>query len=148
MQYFSEDNTNNLDAERFYFLFNFDKLHWVGFCVDCTSSFITVLDCNPSLHTDGTLVNELTPIAKFFPYLINQAGRNLCSKDSKPFTVKREKGIPQNGFHPDFIVTYVLLMQAHAIAGLEVCRCLTPEILPTEAQRLEVMLYEENCEWF
>lgn len=60
--------------------------------------------------------------------------------------MERAKDIPQNGIHFDSTITLELLMQAHAIAGLDVSRCITPEVFPTEAQRLAVMLYEENRE--
>lgn len=46
----------------------------------------------------------------------------------------------------DVVVTSVLLMQSHTIDDLEVWKCITPDIILTEAQRLAFMLYKEHCE--
>ncbi|VVB15435.1 unnamed protein product [Arabis nemorensis] len=120
-KYFSEENIKNVDVDRFYFTFNFDKTHWVGICVDCPSSSIIILDCDIGLRNDNAISKELGPIALLFPYLLKQVGRFQTTKELKAFSVERSKSIPQNGNHVDFAVTDVLLMQAHAIGGLEVC---------------------------
>ncbi|VVB11356.1 unnamed protein product [Arabis nemorensis] len=145
-QMFCQDKANSYGAEQFYFPFNFDKQHWVGVCVGYNSSVVYVLDCNISLRGDAALLKDLNPLAQMFPFLLKQAGRNLGSRECKPFTVERAKGIPQNGIHSDSVVTSILMMQAHAFADLAVCRCITPAVLPMEAQRLAIMLYEENYE--
>lgn len=74
MQHLCGKNANNLDVEQFYFPFNFDKHHWVGLCVEFTSSVVFVLDCNTSLRSDGALTKELNPFAQLLPFMLKQAG--------------------------------------------------------------------------
>ncbi|WZZ70619.1 hypothetical protein YC2023_081989 [Brassica napus] len=64
--------------------------------------------------------------------------------DLKALTVERPRNIPQNIKTTDSGVPTTLLMQAHAVAGIEVCKSLTSDVLDHEAKRLAVMLYEEN----
>ena len=68
----------------------------------------------------------------------------MCSKDLKALAVERPRNIPQNIKTTDSGVTTTLLMQAHAAAGIEVCKSLTSDVLDHEAKTLAVMLYEEN----
>ncbi|KAH0879524.1 LOW QUALITY PROTEIN: hypothetical protein HID58_066918 [Brassica napus] len=110
------------EANRFYFPFNFDKKHWVGVCVDSSLGQVSVLDSNTSLRTDGM----------------------ITSKDMKTFTIDRPRSIPQNTTSFDLGVTSILIIQAHAVGGLEVCQCITPDVLDVEVERLAVMIYEEN----
>ncbi|CDY11672.1 BnaC06g12800D [Brassica napus] len=110
------------EANRFYFPFNFDKKHWVGVCVDSSLGQVSVLDSNTSLRTDGM----------------------ITSKDMKTFTIDRPRSIPQNTTSFDSGVTSILIIQAHAVGGLEVCKCITPDVLDIEVERLAVMIYEEN----
>uniref|UniRef100_A0A0D3D3T4 Ubiquitin-like protease family profile domain-containing protein n=1 Tax=Brassica oleracea var. oleracea TaxID=109376 RepID=A0A0D3D3T4_BRAOL len=136
--------SQTFESLRFYLPSNFDKNYWVGICVDSTTWTLIVLDCNASLRSDSVMVKELAPICHMFPYLLKQAGRNMCSKDLKALTVERPRNIPQNIKTTDSGVTTTLLMQAHAVAGIEVCKSLTSDVLDHEAKRLAVMLYEEN----
>ncbi|KAF8104492.1 hypothetical protein N665_0172s0121 [Sinapis alba] len=53
----------NLETSRFYFPFNLDKIHWVGVCIDTTSSQLIVLDCNHSIRTDVMMCKEMGPIS-------------------------------------------------------------------------------------
>ncbi|KAL0758961.1 hypothetical protein Bca101_075111 [Brassica carinata] len=136
--------SQTFESLRFYLPSNFDKNYWVGICVDSTTWTLIVLDCNASLRSDSVMVKELAPICHMFPYLLKQAGRNMCSKDLKALTVERPRNIPQNIKTTDSGVPTTLLMQAHAVAGIEVCKSLTSDVLDHEAKRLAVMLYEEN----
>lgn len=146
IQFFKDENAKNVDGERFYFPFNFDKTHWVGVCVDCSASIMYILDCNVSLRTDSSIGKELTAVAHMFPYLMRQAGRVPSGRGLKPFSIERLRNIPQNGKHSDSALTAILLIQAHAIGGVEACQCITPENLQFEAQRLLVMMFEEHCQ--
>ncbi|KAG2316321.1 hypothetical protein Bca52824_019443 [Brassica carinata] len=56
----------------------------------------------------------------------------------------RPRSAPQNNAQSDSIVTALLFIQAHVIAGIEVCKCVTPEVLDSKVERLVVMIYEEN----
>lgn len=140
----AEPESQAFQSMRFYLPFNFDRNYWAGICVDSTTWTLIVLDCNVSLRSDSVMAKELEPICQMFPYLLKQAGRKMSSKDLKALTVERPKNIPQNLKKTDSGVTTVLLMQAHAVAGIEVCKSLTPDVLDLEAKRLAVMLYEEN----
>ncbi|KAF3585393.1 hypothetical protein F2Q69_00028810 [Brassica cretica] len=79
-----------------------------------------------------------------FLYILRQAGKQISSKDMKTFTIDRPRSIPQNTTSFDSGVTSILLIQAHAVGGLEVCKCITPDVLDIEVERLAVMIYEEN----
>ncbi|KAF2543112.1 hypothetical protein F2Q68_00031269 [Brassica cretica] len=107
------------DAERYYLSFNLDKKNWVGVCVDCTSWSIVVMDCNIALRTDSMMVKEVTPIAQMFPYLLKQGGKQFLHKDARAFSIERPRSIPQNTFHADSAVSALLLVQAHAVAGVD-----------------------------
>ncbi|KAF3494440.1 hypothetical protein DY000_02055439 [Brassica cretica] len=114
------------------------KKHWVGVCVDCTSWSIVVMDCNIALRTDSMMVKEVTPIAQMFPYLLKQGGKQLLHKDARAFSIERPRSIPQNTFHADSAVSALLLVQAHAVAGLDVCKCITPDKISSEVEKLAV----------
>ncbi|KAF8045859.1 hypothetical protein N665_4280s0003 [Sinapis alba] len=132
------------EANRFYFPFNFDKQHWVGVCVDTSLSHVIVLDCNISRKTDGMIAKDLRPISVMFPYLLRQVGKQLTAKDLKPLHIERPRCVPQNNTQVESGITSILLTQAHVVGGVDVCKCITPEVLNEEVQRIAVMIYEEN----
>ncbi|KAF8093370.1 hypothetical protein N665_0383s0003 [Sinapis alba] len=111
-------NMSLAEAERFYFPFNLDKKYWVGICVDCG---------NP-------------------PYLLKQVGKQVVGREAKPMALDRPQTIPQRNAITDSAVSSILFIQAHTAAGVEVCKCITPYVLDTEAERLVVTLYERNVE--
>lgn len=88
------------------------------------------------------LKKELTPIAQMIPYIVNQ----ITSSGIKDLLMDMVKGIPHNGIFVDASVTAVLLMQYHSMGGVEACKCLTPEVLTGEAQKLAVVFFEEHGE--
>nr|VDD17326.1 unnamed protein product [Brassica rapa] len=106
------------EATRIYFPFNFDKKHWVGVCLDCSLSKVVVLDCNTSLRTDGMINKEIRPISEMFPFLLRRAARQVFSKNPKALTIERPR--------------------------LDLCKCITPDVLDVEAQKTAVIVYEEN----
>ncbi|CAN7059631.1 unnamed protein product [Brassica oleracea var. botrytis] len=130
------------DADRYYLPFILDRKHWVGVCVDCSSWSIVLMDCNIELRTDSMMVKEVTPIAQMFPYLLKQWGKQLLHKDARAFPIERPRSIPQNTSHADSAVSALLLVQAHAVAGVNLCKCITPDKIGSEVERLAVMFYE------
>ncbi|KAJ4876224.1 Uncharacterized protein Rs2_41242 [Raphanus sativus] len=130
------------DDYRFYFPFNLDKKHWVGLCVDPSAWLITVMDCNTALRSEALISSEFKPLSEMFPYLMRQAGFRILNSQLRPMVVERAKSIPQNIISADSSLTSILLMQTHALSGIETCRCITPHILASEAQRMAVLLYE------
>lgn len=134
------------EVSRLYFPFNFDKQHWVGVCVDVSLNQVIVMDCNTSLKTDATVATDLRPITQMFPYILRQGGRQLSAKEMKPFTIDRLRSVPQNTNMFESGITSTLLLQAHAVGGVDVCKCITSEVLETEVQRIAVMMYEENID--
>ncbi|CAN7028336.1 unnamed protein product, partial [Brassica oleracea var. botrytis] len=132
------------EVSRFYFPFNFDKQHWVGVCVDVSLAQVIVLDCNTSLKMDAMVAADLRPITQMFPYILRQAGKQLTAKEMKPLTIDRPRAVPQKSNLFESGITTVLLIQAHAVGGVDVCKCITSEVLDTEVQRIAVMIYEEN----
>lgn len=133
------------EAERFYFPFNLDKKHWIGVCVDCSNWTVLVLDCNLSLRTDYMMTKEMKPIAQMFPHLLRQAGKQLMHKDGRPFTIERPRTLPQDRQALDSALFAVLFIEAHAAAGIEVCKSISPEGLSTEVERLAVSMCEASC---
>ncbi|KAL0886011.1 hypothetical protein Bca101_009994 [Brassica carinata] len=73
-----------------------------------------------------------------------RAAKEVCSKYLKPLSIERPRVVPQNNIHFDSGITSILLMQAHAFAGLDVCKCITQDVLDGEVQRASVMIYEDN----
>lgn len=132
------------DVDRFYFPFNLDKKYWVGLCVDCSSWSISVLDNNISLRTDYMMKKELRPIAQMFSYLLKQVGKQGAGREGKLMTLERPRSIPQHNNITDYAVSSVLLIQAHAIAGTEVWKCKTADVLDIKAEGLVVTMYEVN----
>ncbi|KAL0898292.1 hypothetical protein Bca101_082253 [Brassica carinata] len=68
----------------------------------------------------------------------------LSTKEMKPFTIDRLRTVPQNTNMFESGITSTLLLQAHDVGGVDVCKCITSEVLETEVQRIAVMMYEEN----
>ncbi|CDY37770.1 BnaA10g05510D [Brassica napus] len=101
-----------------------------------------ILERVRTLRTDSMMVKEVTPIAQMFPYLLKQGGKQLLHKDARAFPIERPRSIPQNTSHADSAVSALLLVQAHAVAGVDVCKCITPDKIGSEVETLAVMFYE------
>ncbi|CAN7017347.1 unnamed protein product [Brassica rapa subsp. trilocularis] len=132
------------EADRFYFPFNLDKKNWVAICVDCTSWTLSVLDCNISLRSDQMMIKEVGQLAQMFPFLLTQMGKQCGGREGKPMAVDRLRSIPQHNTIMDSGVASVLFILAHAVAGVEACKCITSDVITTEVERLLVTLYEGN----
>ncbi|KAF8105185.1 hypothetical protein N665_0162s0060 [Sinapis alba] len=130
-------------AQRYYFPFNLDKTHWVGICADTVTWSMVVLDCNIPLRSDALMTKELKKIAVMFPHLLRQAAKEGTSKETKPMNNERPRSVPQNPTQSESALTYVVLIQAHAVAGVEVCKYITLDVLAAEAERVMVMMYED-----
>ncbi|KAF8107190.1 hypothetical protein N665_0125s0018 [Sinapis alba] len=139
-----QQDPSKSEVGRFYFPFNLDQKYWVGICVDCISWSVTVLDCNTALRTDYLMNKEVRPIAQMFPYLLKQAGRQVGLRECKGMTIERPRTIPQQNQITDSGVATIIFIQAHAVGGVEVCKCITPDVLHTEVEQLVVSLYEAN----
>lgn len=126
---------------RFYMPVNVNRGHWVGLCVDVSSSKIFVFDCNPVLTMDSALLKELLPISEMLPYLLKHLG-NVVQPAGNRLLVERVKGIPLISNHADAALTAALLIQSHAMFGSNACKSITTSIIPVEAQRAAVMVYE------
>lgn len=81
---------------------------------------------------------ELNPIVQMIPYIVNQ----ITSSGIKHIFMEIVKGIPHNGIHVDAAVTTILLMQYHLMDGIEACKCLRPEVLVGEVQKLAIIFFE------
>ncbi|KAL0864470.1 hypothetical protein Bca101_043588 [Brassica carinata] len=95
-----------------------------------------------ALRTDNMMVKEVSPISQMLPYLLKQGGKQIVHKDARALPIERPRTIPQNTSPADSAVSAVLLLQAHAVAGVDVCKCITPEAIGSEVERLAVMFYE------
>ncbi|KAG2311333.1 hypothetical protein Bca52824_022890 [Brassica carinata] len=135
---------SNADAVRFYFPFYLDKKYWVAICVDCSSWSVTILDCNISLRTDFMMNKELRPFAMMFPYFLKQVGRKVGMRECKAMAIERPRSIPQQKEVTNSAVSSLLFIQAHAVGGLDACKCITPDVLGSYVERLLVSLYEAS----
>lgn len=116
----------------------------MGVCVDVSLAQVIVLDCNTSLKTEVMVAADLRPITQMFSFIIRQAGKQLTAKEMKPLSIDRPRAVPQNSNLYESGITSVLLIQVHAVGGVDVCKCINREVLDTEVQRVAVMMYEEN----
>lgn len=132
------------DADRFYFPFCLDKTYWVGICVDCGTWSVTVFDCNISIRTDYMMNKEVRPLALMFPYLLKQVGRQVGTRDCKAMAIERPRSIPQQNEVKDSGVSSVFFIQAHAVRGIDACKCITPDVIASHVERLVVTLYEAS----
>lgn len=103
-------------ATRLYLPFNLDKKHWIGLCVDFTTSKIYVFDCNSGLQTNTALGKELLSISEKFIFLMKQCGASDVVVD-KPLAVEKIKGVAQNTNPANAGITTSLLIQTHALFG-------------------------------
>lgn len=55
---------------------------------------------------------------------------------------------PQNHNHFDSGITYILLIQDHAVSGSDVCKCITLDVLDLEVGRTAVMKIMVQVLWF
>ncbi|KAF3494650.1 hypothetical protein DY000_02056947 [Brassica cretica] len=78
-------------------------------------STVVLLD----MKTDGMINKEIRPISEMFPFLLRRAARQVFSKNPKALTIERPRIVPQNHTHFDSGFTSILLIQAHAVAGLD-----------------------------
>nr|VDD26027.1 unnamed protein product [Brassica oleracea] len=128
-------------ATRFYLPFNIAKKHWIGLCLDFTASKLYVFDCNAGLRTGSALCKDLRPISDMFPLLLKQCGVSVAGED-KPLVVERIAGVAQNPNPGDAAVTTSMMIQTHSLFGPEACCGITPSVIPDEARRAAVMIYE------
>ncbi|KAF8080105.1 hypothetical protein N665_0974s0001 [Sinapis alba] len=126
-------------STRFYLPLHVEKKHWLGLCVDFKAAKIYVLDCNSGGRSDSELSQDLLPISDMFPYLLTFCGL-LEVLHNNPLRPERIKGVVQNNNSADAALTAALLMQTHALFGVETCRCITPAVINDEAHRAAVML--------
>ncbi|KAJ4881383.1 Uncharacterized protein Rs2_38438 [Raphanus sativus] len=133
-------NFNNA-ASRFYLPLSIGRQHWIGICVDIAGGKIYILDCNPELTNANALSKEIAPLAEMFPSLVEHC-RCLPKKPDTPYVIESLKGLVPNTNSVDSAMTALLLMQSHALYGVDSCSAITPSLIPLEAQRAAVMMYE------
>lgn len=88
---------------------------------------------------------EIHHISEMFPYLLRRAAKQFFSKNLKTLSIDRPRIVLQNHNNFDSGMTSILLMQAYAVAGLDVCKCITPDVLDVEVPKTAVMIYENNA---
>lgn len=132
------------DVVRIYFPFYLDKKYWVGICVDCGTWSVTVFDCNISQRTEYMMNKEVRPVALMFPYFLKQVGTQVGTRDCKAMAIERPRTIPQQKELNDSAVSSVLFIQAHAVGGIDACKCITPDVIDSHVERLVVTLYEAS----
>ncbi|RID46158.1 hypothetical protein BRARA_I02839 [Brassica rapa] len=137
-----KDNPTGAAVTHYYFPFDLGNKQWVGVCFDCTAWKLTVLDCNISIRSDSQIATQLRPFAEMIPSLLKRTGRISNTTAYHGVVIERPKVVAQNTNPSHSALTSILLMQTHAIFGLESCRCITPTLLTEEAHRVAVMLYE------
>lgn len=63
-------------------------------------------------------------------------------KDMKALAFDRPRTVPQNHNQFQSAVTTVLLIQAHAFGGVEVCKLIHPNVVEGEVERVAVNIVE------
>lgn len=76
-----------------------------------------------------------------FPYLLKRIGI-VEQVNGNEMVVERMKGLSQNTNPADSALTACLFMQTHALFGFDVCRSLTPTVIPAEARKAAILIYE------
>ncbi|KAL0801809.1 hypothetical protein Bca101_056985 [Brassica carinata] len=126
----------------YYFPFDLGNKEWVVVCFDCTAWKLTVLDCNIPLRSDCELAKQVQPFTEMIPPLLKRSGQLSTTASYPEVVVDRPKEVQQNSNRSQSGLTSILLMQTHAMFGIDICRYITPTRLKEEAQRIAVMLYE------
>ncbi|KAL0702734.1 hypothetical protein Bca4012_058856 [Brassica carinata] len=142
VDYFGKDDATLPPLSHYYFPFDLGNKQWVGVCFDCSTRKITVLDCNIAVRTDSEMVEHLNPFTHMIPSLLKRTGRVLSTDGDVEVVIDRPTLIHQNTNPSHLGLTSILLMQSHAMFGLDGCRCITPTLLSEEAHRIVVMLYD------
>ncbi|KAL0847624.1 hypothetical protein Bca101_020870 [Brassica carinata] len=142
VEHLGKDDPSKTYPTHYYFPFNLGNKQWVAVCFDFATWKLTVLDCNIALHSDSDIAKQMRPFTDMFPSLLKRTGRLSKARDGQGVVIDRPKIVAQNPNPAHSGLTSILLMQTHAIFGLDSCRCITPNFLAEEARRVVVMLYE------
>ncbi|KAF2601415.1 hypothetical protein F2Q70_00028174 [Brassica cretica] len=77
-------------------------------------------------------------------FVINVFGLSLERRELS-LIVDRSTHLPAKNYSQfDSGITASLLIQAHAVGGVDVCKCITEHVLDAEVERTAVMIYEDN----
>uniref|UniRef100_M4EHB3 DUF1985 domain-containing protein n=1 Tax=Brassica campestris TaxID=3711 RepID=M4EHB3_BRACM len=142
LQFLCSDDTTTPPFTHYYFPFDLGNKQWIGVCFDCAAWKITVLDCNLTVVSDSEMAIKLQPFTQMIPALLNRNGREPTIACEFGAVFERPTGIHQNRIHAHSGVTAILMMQSHAMFGIDGCRSITPTHVKAEAKRIVVMLYE------
>ncbi|KAL0802765.1 hypothetical protein Bca101_057941 [Brassica carinata] len=93
-----------------------------------------------SVFLDTQFVSEFTKLYTKF----SKVGRQLGTRDSKAMEIERPRTIPQQNAVTQSAVSSVLFIQAHAVGGVDACKCFTPDVLDSQVEKLVVTLYEAS----
>lgn len=131
------------DADVLYLPFNFNKIHWVALVVHLKLNKIEVLDCDVTARSENFIKENIQPLAAMLPYLFKHVAGNPQTTGALPsYTIERPSGLPQLAKPVDSGTMSILLIQAHAIGGVEECRLVDAELLPNELKKLVTCLIE------
>ena len=142
LQFLCSDDTTTPPFTHYYFPFDLGNKQWIGVCFDCAAWKITVLDCNLTVVSDSEMAIKLQPFTQMIPALLKRNGREPTIACEFGAVFERPTGIHQNRIHAHSGVTAILMMQSHAMFGIDGCRSITPTHVKAEAKRIVVMLYE------
>ncbi|KAG2254313.1 hypothetical protein Bca52824_084449 [Brassica carinata] len=135
-------NSNLPPYTHYYFPFDLGNKQWVVVCFDCCTWKLTVLDCDIQLCSDSDLAKKLQPFTEMIPSHLKRTGQLSATASCPEVVIDRPKMVHQNSNRSHSGLTTILLMQTHAMFGIDICRCITPARLKEEAQKTGVMLYE------
>ncbi|CAN6868633.1 unnamed protein product [Brassica oleracea] len=102
----------------------------------CSSSESDSDDDDADRHATKTKKQTLSPGHA------QEVDRKAEQPNGNEMVVERMKGLLQNTNPADSALTACLLIQTHALFGFDVCRSLTPTVIPAEARKAAIMLYE------
>lgn len=85
-------------------------------------------------------------LCKYVSVSSEAAGYQVSEADVEPMDIERARSIPQNGKNIWPGLTFIFLMQGHAMGGVEGCKRITSDVMKNEGRRITVMMYEEYVE--
>nr|VDD11572.1 unnamed protein product [Brassica rapa] len=86
---------------------------------------------------------DINPITIVVPHILNYTMGQQSNNGRKPFVITRPKEIPQNNNLTESAIMTVLLIQAHALNGIDGSQEVKEAHLAAAAKHLAVLIYRD-----
>ncbi|KAL0876042.1 hypothetical protein Bca101_025747 [Brassica carinata] len=98
---------------------------------------------SPAVFMDTQFVSQFTKLYTKFSKSSKKIP-TMGMRECKAMAIERPRSIPQQKEVTNSAVSSLLFIQAHAVGGLDACKCITPDVLGSYVERLLVSLYEAS----